>query len=86
MTLKKPGKRILNPEVMSISPFGVWLYVHEREYFLPFEKYPWFQSAPVDSVYHLELLHQNHLHWPDLDVDLELESLDSPEKYPLVYS
>ena len=26
----------------------------------------------------------HHLYWPDLDIDLAVESIDQPEKYPLV--
>jgi hypothetical protein len=26
----------------------------------------------------------HHLYWPDLDVDLAVESLDHPERFPLV--
>jgi hypothetical protein len=29
------------------------------------------------------LIHGYHLHWPDLDVDLEIDNLENPEKYPL---
>jgi len=29
------------------------------------------------------LLHGFHLYWPDLDVDLEIDNLENPEKYPL---
>jgi len=25
----------------------------------------------------------HHLHWPDLDVDLSVESIEHPERYPL---
>jgi hypothetical protein len=25
----------------------------------------------------------DHLHWPDLDVDLSVESIEHPEKFPL---
>ena len=35
-----------------------------------------------DSEY-LELLHKHHLFWEDLDVDLDLDSIKHPEKYPL---
>jgi hypothetical protein len=28
-------------------------------------------------------LHGYHLYWPDLDVDLEIDNLKNPEKYPL---
>jgi hypothetical protein len=24
------------------------------------------------------------LHWPDLDIDLAVESIDHPERYPLI--
>ncbi|MEI6126634.1 MAG: DUF2442 domain-containing protein [Pseudomonadota bacterium] len=31
----------------------------------------------------MQLLHGYHLYWPDLDVDLELDNLEFPERYPL---
>jgi hypothetical protein len=33
----------------------------------------------------VQLLHKNHLYWPDLDVDLDIDSLEHPEDYPLVF-
>ena len=54
-------------------------------FFLPFEEYPWFETASVGQVHNVELEHGCHLRWPDLDVDLELESLLHPAKYPLTY-
>lgn len=85
MKLQKLGKNILEVEVLNISKHGIWLYVKGKEYFLPYQEYPWFKEAKVSEIYNLELLHGFHLYWPDLDVDLELESLEHPEKYPLVY-
>mgnify|MGYP001611246022 CR=1 FL=1 len=79
------GKNISHVEVQDISPHGLWLYVKGREYFLPFEGYPWFKDAKVSEIQNVQLFHGMHLYWPDLDVDLELESLESPEKYLLVY-
>ncbi len=79
------GKSTLEAEVQDISRNGVWLYVKSKEYFLSYKIYPWFEAAKVSEVYHLKLLHGNHLYWPDLDVDLELASLEHPEKYPLIY-
>ena len=35
--------------------------------------------------YKVALLYQEHFYWPDLDADLELESIEHPEKYPLTY-
>lgn len=73
-------------EVLNISKHGLWLLWYEQEHFLPFEKFPWFKEAKVASILNVELLQPHHLYWPELDIDLELDSIRSPEKYPLVYS
>jgi hypothetical protein len=36
-------------------------------------------------VHNVRFLHGRHLHWPDLDVDLEVDALEHPERYPLAY-
>jgi len=79
------GKNILAAEVTHISINGIWVYVDDKEYFLSFDEYPWFREAPIKKVQNVEFLNSCHLFWPDLDIDLELESLDHPEKYPLIY-
>jgi hypothetical protein len=35
-------------------------------------------------VFNVEELAAGHLHWPDLDVDLDLERIEHPERFPLV--
>ena len=70
-------------EVTNISRHGVWLLVDDRELFMPFDEFPWFKNAPVGSVLQLERPRENHLHWPALDVDLTVDSIEHPEKYPL---
>ena len=79
------GKSTSPAEVQDISRNGIWLFVQGQEYFLAYADYPWFKDAKLAEIYNLKLLHGTHLHWSDLDVDLELESLQQPEKYPLVY-
>jgi hypothetical protein len=79
------GKNTSTVEVSNISGHGFWLFVVDREYFLPFSEYPWFRKATVAQILNVRLLQGHHLQWPDLDVDLELESLGEPEKYPLIY-
>ncbi len=70
-------------EVTNISRHGVWLLVDDRELFMPFDEFPWFKNAPVNSVLKLERPGHNHLYWPALDVDLTVESIEHPERYPL---
>jgi hypothetical protein len=70
-------------EVTNISRHGFWILVDERELFLAFEEFPWFRKAPVDSILKLERPQPHHLYWPDLDVDLTVESIENPENFPL---
>jgi hypothetical protein len=78
------GKNTSRAEIQDISPHGIWLFAKGREYMLPFEKFPWFRDAKVSAIYNVQLVHQTHLHWPDLDVDLDIESLQHPDRFPLV--
>jgi len=57
--------------------------VDERELFLPFGEFPWFKTAPVDAILHMDMPHPGHLHWPDLDVDLSIGAIEDPARYPL---
>jgi hypothetical protein len=85
MTFSTPGASTLQAEVTNIDRFGFWLLVGDKEYFLPYKDFPWFQTATVDQILNLQLLHDDHLHWPDLDVDLSLDTLAKPEAFPLIY-
>lgn len=80
------GKNILKAEVQDISSRGLWLLVNGTEYFLSFEQFPWFKEAKLSDISSVKLLHGEHLYWPNLDIDLAVESLQTPEKYPLVFS
>ncbi len=72
-------------EVVQLPPFGLWIDVAGKEYFLDHQEFPWFQGATLSSVWNVILDLSGNLHWPDLDVDLEVASLKNPTEYPLVY-
>lgn len=78
-----PGPATSEAEVTNISKHGFWLLVDGRELLLPFAEFPWFKQAPVEAILHLERPTLGHLHWPLLDVDLSLDSIEHPERYPL---
>lgn len=71
-------------EILNVSQHGFWLFVNEREYFLAFIDFPWFRGATLQQLFAVELHHEDHLYWPALDVDLDLERIQHPEKFPLV--
>ena len=71
-------------EVTQISKHGIWLLLAEKEHFLSFDNFPWFKNAPVSAIQNVECLNEHHLYWPDLDVDLAVESIRNPDRFPLV--
>ena len=71
-------------EVTNVSPHGFWLLVGKRELFLPFGEFPWFRDAPIAKLVSVQQPSPHHLYWPDLDVDLAVESIEHPERFPLV--
>ncbi len=71
-------------EVTNISQHGFWLLLEDEELFLPFAEFPWFRDVAVGKILHVELPSYSHLYWPELDVDLAVESIRHPEQFPLV--
>lgn len=53
---------------------------------MPFVEFPWFLKATIEQIYQVEFFHGHHLHWPVLDIDIDVDALGNPEKYPLKYS
>jgi hypothetical protein len=84
MTYAKHGSSTSAAEVTNVSPYGLWMLLEDQEVFLPYEQFPWFREAAIGKVVHVELSSPGHLYWPELDVDLEVESVLHPERYPLV--
>ncbi len=78
------GKSTSVVEVTNISRHGFWLLLDGRELFVSFKDFPWFKEAPVRDLLNVALPHAHHLYWPDLDVDLAVESIERPERFPLV--
>jgi Protein of unknown function (DUF2442) len=72
-------------EVTSISRHGFWLYLGGRELFVDFRELPWFAEAPISKVLNVLWPAPDHLAWPDLDVDLSVESIEHPERFPLYF-
>lgn len=85
MTSSTHGASISQAEIANIDKFGFWILVGDKEYFLSFKDYPWFRQATIDNILSVETLHGDHLYWPELDVDLSLDSLSDPDSFPLIY-
>lgn len=78
------GRSTSTVEVGNVSTHGFWLLVGDREQFLSFKDFPWFRDATIGQLTNVQLPSAHHLYWPDLDIDLAVESVDNPDRYPLV--
>jgi len=78
-----PGTGTSTAEVTNISKHGLWLLLDGRELFLSFSEFPWFKEATVDAILQLQRPAPGHLRWPELDVDLAVDSIEHPERYRL---
>jgi len=85
MTSSKHGTRTSGAEVTNIDTFGIWILLSDSEHFLPYEKFPWFRHATVDQIINVVTFNAEHLHWPELDIDLSIESIRNPASFPLIY-
>lgn len=67
-----------------INSQGIMLSVLGNDYFLSYNRIPWLKDARISDVLNVEISGRSAIAWPALDVDLEIESLKYPERYPLL--
>jgi hypothetical protein len=84
MTSALLGNNTSEVEVTNVSKQGFWLLLGNEELFVASTDFPWFAEAPIRQLMNLELPQPHHLYWPDLDVDLTVESIRNPAAFPLV--
>ena len=76
--------RNISAAVTDISPDGIWVLLNGEEHFMPFEKFPWFKKATVEQILNVVEESPGSYHWPELDIDLGIESIRNPDSFPLV--
>jgi hypothetical protein len=70
-------------KITHISSFGIWLLTHDKALFLSYEDFPWFKNQTVAAIIQVEEPSPHHFYWPSMDVDLTLEMIEHPDRYPL---
>lgn len=79
-----PGTITSAAEVTHVSKHGFWLLLGDEELLLPFDQFPWFRKATIEQLSQLEWPTPNHLYWPQLDIDLSVDSIRDPAAFPRV--
>lgn len=83
MLSKQHGANTSAIEVTNVSSHGFWLLWNGQEHFLTFEDFPWFRDASIGTISNVEQQGTENIYWPDLDVDLSLDIIKNPDKFPL---
>ncbi|GER92384.1 DUF2442 domain-containing protein [hot springs metagenome] len=83
MKSKQLGTNGLKVEVTNISSHGIWLLTRDKELFLSYEEFPWFKDVPIKKILNVEEIATGHFYWPELDVDLSIEIIENPDRFPL---
>ena len=83
MSSSMHGLRTSKVEVTHVSSYGIWILTGDQELFLPYEDFPWFKEASIGKIINVQEVSPGHFYWPDLDIDLGIDSVENPEKYPL---
>ncbi len=83
-TLLENSINSTSANVLMINSQGIMLSVCGNDYFLSYNRIPWMLTAPIGDVLNVRMSGRNAIEWPTLNVDLEIESLKHPERYPLI--
>ena len=52
-----------------INAHGILLFVGGKEYYLSYDRYPWFRNAKVSDVLDVTIPDEDSLRWDAIDVD-----------------
>ena len=78
------GADTSEPEVTNISMHDIWPLPDGQEHLLAYDDFPRFREAPAHAIFNVEAPHPGHFYSPDLDIDLRIASIRSPEDDPLI--
>ena len=84
MLKKENNTNAISASVLMINNQGIMISVEGNDYFLSYNRLPWLKDATVRNILNIKMSGKNAVEWPDLDIDLEIDSLKHPERYPLV--
>ena len=82
MNFLKNGISTLNCSVTNIAPFGFWIIIEDKEYFISFDDYPDFKDRTINEILDFNYIPTNQLSWESLDIDIEIEALKNPTAIP----
>lgn len=80
----KNNTKSMSVSVLMINAQGIMINVGGQDFFLSYNRIPWMRDAAIKDVLDVQMCGDEAIEWPNLDVDLEIDSLRHPERYPLL--
>ena len=71
-------------KVTHVSQHGFRLILNDEELLVPFAEFPWFKDVSIEQLSKVESPTNNHLYWPQLDIDICVDSIRNPKAFPLI--
>ncbi|MDY5238399.1 MAG: DUF2442 domain-containing protein [Bacteroides helcogenes] len=78
------GLQNTSVSVLMINAQGIMLSVQGNDFFISYNRMPWLRDARISDVLNVRMSGRSAIEWETLGVDLEIESLKHPERYPLI--
>ena len=83
-TTLKSNSQDTSVSVLMINDKGIMLSVKGSDYFISYNRMPWIKNASIMDALNVQMSGRNAIEWPTLNIDLEIDSLKHPERYPLI--
>ena len=78
------GARTSGVKVTHVSQHGFRLILNDEELLVPFTEFPWYKDVSIEQLSKVESPTNNHLYWPQLDIDICVDSIRNPKAFPLI--
>ena len=83
-TTLKSNSQDTSVSVLMINDKGIMLSVKGNDYFISYNRMPWIKNASITDALNVQMSGRNAIEWPTLNIDLEIDSLKHPKRYPLI--
>ncbi len=83
MSSSAPGNTTSAIEITDTDVLGIRMLRRNEVLFLSYQDFPWFENQPKRKIENVTEVSPEHFYWPEIDVDLCLDSIRHPGKFPL---
>ena len=84
MKSSRNGTNTYRVSVAGVNARGFWLRLGARRLFVAYQEFPWFREFTALELSRVRRPAAHHLRWAEFDIDLEVDAIRRPGRYPLI--